>query len=107
MSAYAVAHLRDINKGPDIVEYLQKIDETLAPFDGRFLVHGGAKTVLEGDWPGSLVVIAFPDRERATSWYESSAYQAILPLRTHNAKGDAIIIDGVGDGYRATDAVAG
>jgi uncharacterized protein (DUF1330 family) len=27
--------------GPSIVEYLQRIDVTLEPFAGRFMVHGG------------------------------------------------------------------
>jgi uncharacterized protein (DUF1330 family) len=35
--------------GPDIVAYVEAIDATLAPFNGRFLVHGGEKTILEGD----------------------------------------------------------
>jgi uncharacterized protein (DUF1330 family) len=38
MPAYAVADLRDVTMGPPIVEYLQRIDATLEPFNGRFLV---------------------------------------------------------------------
>jgi hypothetical protein len=34
MSAYAVAHMHEVAMGPDIVEYLQRIDATLAPFGG-------------------------------------------------------------------------
>ena len=41
MTAYAVAHMRQVTMGPPIVEYLQRIDATLAPFDGHFVVHGG------------------------------------------------------------------
>ena len=65
--AYAVAYLREVDLGEDIVEYLQRIDETLAPFGGHFLVHGGALTPLEGTWDGDLVVIAFPDRSASRS----------------------------------------
>jgi len=32
MSAYALAHLREVAIGPEFVEYLQRIDATLAPF---------------------------------------------------------------------------
>jgi hypothetical protein len=39
--SYAVGVFHDLEFGPDIVEYLHRIDETLAPFGGRFLVHGG------------------------------------------------------------------
>jgi uncharacterized protein (DUF1330 family) len=36
MPAYAVAHMRQVTMGPAIVEYLERIDATLAPFGGRF-----------------------------------------------------------------------
>lgn len=106
MTSYAVAHLRDVQLGPDIVAYLQAIDATLAPFGGRFLIHGGEKELLEGTWPGDLIVIGFPDRAAARAWYASPAYQAILPLRTRNSTGDIILIDGVGDDHRATDILS-
>jgi uncharacterized protein (DUF1330 family) len=65
MTAYAVAHTRQVTMGPQIVEYLQRIDATLEPFGGRFLVHGGDLDVIENEWPGHLIVIEFPDRENA------------------------------------------
>lgn len=89
--------------GPDIVRYLERIDATLAPFGGRFITHGGTPYVREGDWPGDLIVIEFPGRGSATGWYESPAYQEILPLRTENSDGTAIVIDGVPAEHRATD----
>jgi uncharacterized protein (DUF1330 family) len=107
MTSYAVAHLREVDLGPAIVEYLGRIDDTLRPFGGRFVIHGAPSTVLEGTWPGALIVIAFPDRERARAWYDSPAYRAILPLRTGHSVGDAILIDGVDDDHRATDVIPG
>jgi hypothetical protein len=41
MSSYAVAILRDVNIGPEIVEYLERIDATLAPYGGHFIVVPG------------------------------------------------------------------
>ena len=61
MTAYAVAHLRSVDQNAEIVDYLRRIDATLDPFEGRFVVHGVLPEVLEGDWPGVLVVIGFPD----------------------------------------------
>ena len=107
MTASDVAHLRNVSLGPEIIEYLERIDATLAPFGGRFVVHGGEKSVLEGTWPGDLIVIGFPDRERARAWYASPAYRKILPLRLGNSEGDVILVDGVPEDHRATDVLKG
>jgi len=106
MPAYAVAHMRQVTMGPPIVEYLERIDATLAPFDGRFLVHGGQVEVVEGTWPGHLIVIEFPDRARAHAWYHSAAYQQIVALRTDNSRSDVIVAEGVGSDHRATDVLS-
>ncbi|HET9948921.1 MAG TPA: TOBE-like domain-containing protein [Longimicrobiales bacterium] len=103
--ALAVAHLRNVAMGPDIVAYLERIDETLKPFGGRFLVHGGPIEALEGSWSGDLIIIQFPDRERALAWYRSSAYQEILALRTDNAEGEVIVVDTVPADHRATNVL--
>lgn len=102
---YAVAHLRNVVVGDGIVAYLTAIDATLSPFCGRFVLHGGEVEVLEGHWSGDLVMIEFPDRERAKAWYASDAYRAILPLRTANATGEVILIDAVQAGHRSTDVL--
>ena len=106
MSAYAVAHMRQVTMGQPIVEYLERIDATLAPFNGRFAVHGGDVEVLEGSWPGHLIVIEFPDRGRASAWYNSGAYREIVALRTDNSESDVIMVDGVGSEHKATDVLA-
>jgi uncharacterized protein (DUF1330 family) len=106
MTAYAICHLWQIEMGPEIVSYLENIDATLALFDGRFIIHGGPKHILEGAFVGDLIVIAFPDLARARAWYASSAYQEILPLRTKNADGALFMIEGVGEDHLATDVLS-
>ncbi|WP_411036647.1 DUF1330 domain-containing protein [Shinella sp. BYT-45] len=104
MKTYALAHLRSVTMGPDIVAYLEAIDATLMPFGGKFVLHGdGNKRVLEGTFAGDVILLSFPDRKAAEAWYASPAYQAILPLRTRNSEGDVLLIDGVEDDHRATD----
>lgn len=105
MPAYAVAELSDVRTGPDIVEYLRRIDATLEPFGGRFIIHGGEPEVLEGTWTQTLIVIEFPGLDRARAWYASPAYQEILPLRTRNSSGRAVLIDGVDEDHKATDVL--
>jgi uncharacterized protein (DUF1330 family) len=105
MPAYVLGHLRKLTINAQIIDYLQRIDATLEPFAGRFLAHGGETQVLEGNWRGRVVIIEFPDLERAKAWYDSPAYQALIPLRTAHSEGESFLVAGVPDGYRAADAI--
>jgi uncharacterized protein (DUF1330 family) len=105
MPSYAIGILRDIDMGPAIVEYLERIDETLAPYGGRFIVHGDAAELREGDDPGALVVIEFGDLAAAENWYASDAYQAILPLRTNHSASTVLFVRGVDLDHKATDVL--
>ena len=100
---YAVGHLRNVEMGSGIIAYLEAIDATLAPFNGHFIIHGGTKHMLEGDFTDDLIVIAFPDLESAQNWYASSNYQDIKALRSRNAEGEVFLIEGVDRDHRATD----
>lgn len=105
MPAYALGHLRKLTINAEIVDYLKRIDATLEPFHGRFLVHAGEAQVLEGSWLGRPIIIEFPDLAHAKAWYDSPAYQALIPLRTANSEGDVFLVAGVPDGYRGADAI--
>ena len=106
MPGYAIAHLRTPQINDDVLEYIERIQATLDPFGGKFLVHGATVDVIEGSWPGTIVIIEFPTTDDARAWYESPDYQAILPLRTNHIDGEAIIVDGVAPGYDAADTAA-
>ncbi|MFF5974069.1 DUF1330 domain-containing protein [Streptomyces sp. NPDC012769] len=110
MTAYALANLTPDAAAlhEDVFLYIERIQATLAPFGGRFLVHGAPRReTLEGDWPGALVMIAFPTYDDARAWYDSEPYQALIPLRTRHIPGDVLLIDGVPDDYDpATTAAA-
>lgn len=101
MPAYAIAQLLSVDLNDEVVEYIGRIDDTLGPFEGEFLVHGVSPEVVDGDLPGDVVIIGFPDLARARAWYESPSYQSILRLRTENSTGGAALLDGVPPGYRA------
>lgn len=58
MPAYGFAHLRSRRNHSDVIEYLERIQATLAPFAGRFVIHGPPTEVMEGDWPGTMVLTA-------------------------------------------------
>ena len=102
MTAYALAHLRP--QPPlhdDVFAYIERIQGTMDPFGGRFLVHGSNPDVIEGPLEGSYVLIEFPDMDKARAWYESDAYQAILPMRTDHIEGTAALLQGVPPNYDA------
>ena len=48
LPAYALAYLREVDLNEQVVDYIQRIDATLAPYDGRFVVHGGRLVPAEG-----------------------------------------------------------
>ncbi|WP_327364075.1 DUF1330 domain-containing protein [Streptomyces sp. NBC_01296] len=99
MPAYGFAHLRSRRNHSDVIEYLERIQATLDPFAGRFVIHGPPAEVVEGTWPGSIVLIEFPSLAEARAWYDSPAYRAILRLRTDHVEGDLLLIEGVRPNY--------
>ncbi|MFJ4623768.1 DUF1330 domain-containing protein [Streptomyces sp. NPDC088812] len=106
MPAYGFAHLRSSRHHPDIIEYLERIQATLDPFAGRFVIHGPPAEVVEGTWPGNMVLIEFPGLDEARAWYHSPEYQDILRLRTDHIEGDVLLIEGVGPRYDPTRRAA-
>jgi uncharacterized protein (DUF1330 family) len=106
MATYAVGIVKDVEPVPQILEYLERIDATLAPYGGHFILHGGNNQMFEGTSPGTVVVIEFPDHERAEAWYGSPAYQAIIPLRAEHSDSTVFLLDGVDRDHRATDVIA-
>jgi uncharacterized protein (DUF1330 family) len=107
MATYLINHLRIPGDMPnsDALEYLDKVEETVSPFGGKWLAQGPVD-VLEGGWPGAVVLMAFPSRDAAMAWYRSPAYQAILPLRVKSAISDLVLIDALPDEFTLKGFVA-
>ena len=94
MKTYLINHLRIPGDLPNssALDYLDQVEATVAPYRGKWLAMGPV-TVTEGTWPGEVVLMEFPSREEAENWYNSAAYQKILPLRVHSAISDMVLID--------------
>jgi uncharacterized protein (DUF1330 family) len=99
VTAYAIARLQEAAPHAEIAAYMERITGTMAPYGGRFLVHGARHEVKEGDWPGHVVVIGFPSLARAREWWDSAAYREIAPLRSRHIEGDVILVPGVAEDY--------
>ncbi|MEO1193215.1 MAG: DUF1330 domain-containing protein [Pseudomonadota bacterium] len=95
MTAYVIA-LVDVQDPEHYKNYTAKTPDLVAQYGGQFVVRGGDTEVLEGSLLGQrVVVISFPDRAAAKTFYESEAYQAILPIRKAASTGSFFIVDGV------------
>ncbi|MEW1780671.1 DUF1330 domain-containing protein [Arthrobacter sp. NPDC080086] len=79
--AYYIAEFEPTVPGA-IKPYSERVESTLKPFGGRFIVRGGTLQALEGPAPkGVVVIIEFDSLERAQAWYRSPAYEALKPIR--------------------------
>ncbi len=96
MKTYLINHLRIPGDVPSEagLDYLDRVEATVAPYGGRWLAQG-VGDVIEGAWPGSVVLMEFPSRDAAVAWYNSPDYQAIQQLRAGSAISDLILVDQV------------
>ena len=62
---------------------------------GRYIVRSGQSEAIEGEPPGRLVILEFPDRAAAKAWRSSPAYQAILPIRDSASTSRVYVVEGV------------
>jgi len=76
-------------------EYKKLTPDSLAPYDGKFLVRGGDTKTLEGDWkPGRFVMVEFPSLEKANAWWASSGYERAKAIRQTSAETNMIVVEG-------------
>ena len=85
MTAYVIGHItvKDAGKW---AEYQSRVPATLAPWGAELVLRGKRKAVLSGRHNHTdTVVIRFPDSDSVAGWYDSGAYQELIPLRTQAA----------------------
>jgi uncharacterized protein (DUF1330 family) len=92
---YVIAEVEITDPAP-LQKYGEKIAETLAPFNHRYVVSTSKIQALEGDAPKDrVVVIEFDSVQKAREWYDSPAYAAIRPIRQNATKSRIFIVEGV------------
>lgn len=95
MTAYLVVELA-ITDPVEFARYRELVPPTIAAFDGRYLVRGGALVTLEGDWqPERLTIIAFPSAERARAWWDSPEYAEAKAIRQASTATRMVIVEGL------------
>lgn len=92
--AYVVGNITVRN--PDRwAEYRAQVPATLVPWQAEIVMRAGMAQVLSGTHAHTdIVVLRFPDIAAAHGWFNSPAYQALLPLRNEAATVDLVCYQG-------------
>lgn len=95
MRAYVIVEI-DVRDAATYERYKVLAPPSIAVYGGRYIVRGGAITVLEGGWtPRRLVVLEFPTAERAAAWWASPEYAEAKALRQACAGTEMVLIEGL------------
>ncbi len=85
MSAFVVGHI-EIKDEEGFNSYAEKGLEIVASVGGEFVMRGELARVLNGKHERStFVLLKFPDQEAVSKWYDSDAYQSLIPARNEAA----------------------
>jgi uncharacterized protein (DUF1330 family) len=90
MSACVIGHI-SVRDEAKWAQYRAQVPATLAPWGAELLFRGNLSSVLNGQHPHTdTVIIRFPDQAAVDGWYQSTAYQALIPLRQQAADLDLL-----------------
>lgn len=85
MSAFVVGHF-EIKDEEGFNSYAERGLKIVAAAGGEVAAGGKLARVLNGGRSGSaFVLLKFPDQEAVGKWYDSDAYQALIPDRNKAA----------------------
>ena len=93
--AYIIAEVQ-VTDADTWKQYVAALPGTLAPYKTRTLVRANP-VALDNSVPpaGSLVIIAFNNMDDVKAFWNSPAYQAIIPLREKSAKTRVYAVEGM------------
>ena len=94
MAAYIYGNI-EITQPELYEEYRRDVPALIAAHGGRYLVRGGAVSVLEGSGvPQRQVILEFPDMAHLQAFYHSPEYQRLVAIRQRAASGTLFAIEG-------------
>jgi uncharacterized protein (DUF1330 family) len=95
VSAYVISDV-EIRDQELIKQYRVLAQDSIAQHGGRYLARGGTVEAVEGDWaPKGLIIVEFPDMERARAWYRSPEYAEALKMRRGALDRRLVFVGGV------------
>ena len=93
--AYIIAEV-EVHDAEGFEAYRSDVAPMIAAFGGRYLVRGGAIEALEGEAPTRrVVVIEFPSKGAAETFWHSEEYRPVAALRHQSAHSRIYMIEGV------------
>lgn len=85
-----------VNDPEGLSAYVEAALPTIVEAGGRPIAFDQSPQSLEGEWHGTqTVVLEFDSPDAARAWYESPAYQELIPKRQAAADANAAIITGI------------
>ena len=83
-------------KNPEkLKEYISQVPATMAPFGAKLVCRGKVKSVLSGEGKHQIeAVFEFESAAKIQEWYQSAAYQALIPTREEGASMTISILEG-------------
>lgn len=95
MPAFVVVDI-EITDPVQYEEYKKLAAPTVTAHGGKYVVRGGEAVHLEGERPpGRVVVLEFPNLERARAWWNSESYAPAKAIRQASARTEMVLVDGV------------
>lgn len=77
-------------------EYRERGKALAEAHGGRYLVSGGAITVLRGDWtPRRLTVVEFDDADSVQAMFDSDEFGELRALAAGTIEGTLLVVEGV------------
>lgn len=94
MITYVVAEI-SVEDPEGYEAYRDMATSAVSEYGGRYVARGGTTESLEGAAPAPRVVILeFPNLERARAFYYSETYQAAAAVRQANATSRLFLVEG-------------
>jgi uncharacterized protein (DUF1330 family) len=94
MKAYLVLDL-SVNDFGGFKKYIAEIPAFIAKHSGKYIVRGVQPTTIEGDWkPERMVIIEFPEREKAEAFLGDPEIQDLFKVRHETTTSRLVLADG-------------
>lgn len=101
MTAYLFATI-DVHDPEGYEAYKSAVPALIEKHGGRYIVRGGDRDDIEGNWPiGRIVILEFPDWDSANAFAEDPAYEPVAAIRHATTTSHIWIVEGNDGGANA------